>query len=321
MKGRYLVTGAAGFVGANITAALVARGAAVVAADDFSEGDWRNLRALDVEVWQARADAPELLEMIAGGAFDAVFHEAAITDTTVADAAAMIEANTNAFRRILDAAVTGGVRLVYASSAGVYGNTPAPNRVGEGELPENVYGFSKLAMDRIARARAAHARAPVVGLRYFNVYGPGEEHKFTRAGVKTASMVRQLYEQAKAGGPMRLFEWGGQKRDFVYVRDVVAANLAALRAPASGVANVGTGRARTFNELARAIMQALGREVPVEYFPNPYPFYQNHTEADLAAGRRLLPGWEPRWPLEEGVAEYVRLLEDGHHGPAPWEAA
>ena len=321
MKGRYLITGAAGFIGANIAAALVARGAEVVAVDDFSEGDWRNLRGLDVEVRALPADAPELLEELAAGAYAAVFHEAAITDTTVADAAAMLRTNTDAFRRLLAAAVEGGVRVIYASSAGVYGNTPAPNRVGEGELPENVYGFSKLAMDRTARAFARQARAPIVGLRYFNVYGPGEEHKFARNGVKTASMVRQLYEQAKQGGPMRLFEWGEQKRDFVYIRDVVAANLAALRAPASGVANVGTGSARTFNELARAIMQALGREVAIEYFPNPYPFYQNHTEADLTESRRLLPGWQPRWSLEEGVAEYVRLLEAGHRGPAPWERA
>jgi len=318
---RALITGGAGFVGANIAAALIARGWEVVVADDFTEGGWRNLIGLDLELRAVSCDDEELLAEIAEGRFDAVFHEAAITDTTVSDVQQMLRVNLDAFRRLLAAAIAGRARVIYASSAGVYGNSAAPNRVGSGEVPENIYGFSKLMMDRLAMRMAKKAPRPIVGLRYFNVYGPGEEHKFARDGVRTASMVRQLYEQAKQGGPMRLFAYGEQKRDFVYIRDVVAANLAALAAPRSGIANVGTGRARTFNDLASAIRYHFGREIPIEYFENPYPFYQNHTEADLSLSFALLPGWRPKWSLEEGVAEYLRLLDQGRAHPVGLEPA
>ncbi|MDX8401618.1 MAG: ADP-glyceromanno-heptose 6-epimerase [Mariprofundaceae bacterium] len=317
MAERMLVTGGAGFIGANLAAALVRRpGVEVVVADDFSSGDWRNLIALDVEVRAIDCDDRDLLDEIADGGFSAVFHQAAITDTTVMDQRRMIEVNTNAFAALLEAASRSHTRVIYASSAGVYGNSPAPNRIGSGEVPENVYGFSKLAMDRVARRWHDRIHAPVIGLRYFNVYGPGEHHKNERAGNRTASMVLQLYEQAKAGGPVRLFKHGEQKRDFVYICDVIGANLAALEASRSGVCNVGTGRARTFNEIVEQLGRALGRELDVEYFDNPFPFYQNHTEADLGETRELLD-WEPEWPLERGVADYVALLERGLRGPAP----
>jgi len=317
MSERMLVTGGAGYVGANVAAALIRRpGTEVVIADDFSSGDWRNLIALDAEVRPVDCDDPALLEEIADGGFSAVFHQAAITDTTVMDQRRMIEVNTHAFAALLEAASRSHTRVIYASSAGVYGNSPAPNSVGRGEVPENVYGFSKLAMDRVARRWHDRIHAPVIGLRYFNVYGPGEHHKNERDGNKTASMVLQLYEQAKAGGPLRLFKHGEQKRDFVYIRDVIDANLAALDASRSGVCNVGAGCARTFNDIVAQLERALARELTVEYFDNPFPFYQNHTEADLSDTRELL-GWSPSWPLERGVAEYVALLEQGLRGPAP----
>ncbi len=315
MSERFLVTGGAGFIGANIAAALLARpGADVVVADDFSSGDWRNLIHLDCEVRAADCADADLLEEIADGGFTAVFHEAAITDTTVMDQRRMIEVNTNAFGAILHAASISNTRVIYASSAGVYGNSPAPNRVGAGEVPENIYGFSKLAMDRLARRWHDRIAAPVIGLRYFNVYGPGEHHKNEREGNRTASMILQLYEQVKSGRNPRLFKHGEQMRDFVYIRDVVAANLAALEAPRSGVCNVGSGRARCFNDIIAELSRAFGRELTVEYFDNPYPFYQMHTEADLSDTRELL-GWEPAWPLERGIADYFAHLERGHRGP------
>ncbi len=315
MSERILITGGAGYIGSNLAAALVRRPATeVVVVDDFSSGDWRNLIATDAEVRAIDCDDPELLAEIADGGFSAIFHQAAITDTTVMDQRRMLEVNTNAFAAILAAAACAHTRVIYASSAGVYGNSPAPNRIGAGEIPENVYGFSKLAMDRIARRWHERIHAPVIGLRYFNVYGPGEHHKNERDGNKTASMVLQLYEQAKAGGPLRLFKYGEQKRDFVYIRDVVGANLAALEASRSGVCNVGYGKARTFNDIVAALGEALGEKPEVEYFDNPFPFYQMHTEADLSDTRDLL-GWTPEWPLERGVAEYVALLAQGLRGP------
>ncbi len=315
MSERVLITGGAGFIGANLAFALSRQpGIDVVVVDDFSSGDWRNLREIDCELRAADCDDPALLDEIADGAYATIFHQAAITDTTVLDQRRMLEINTNAFAGILEAASCSGTRVVYASSAGVYGNAPAPNRIGEGEQPENVYGFSKLAMDRVARRWHERSEAPIIGLRYFNVYGPGEHHKNEKSGNKTASMILQLYEQIRVGKRPRLFKYGEQKRDFVYIRDVVDANLAAMEAPRSGVCNIGTGQARTFNDIVRLLGEQLGCKPDIEYFDNPYAFYQTHTEADTREASELL-GWKARWSLEKGIADYVRHLELGERGP------
>ncbi|RMH59621.1 MAG: ADP-glyceromanno-heptose 6-epimerase [Zetaproteobacteria bacterium] len=315
MSERILVTGGAGFIGANLAKALVQRpGTEVVVIDDFSSGDWHNLIDIDCELRAVDCADSRLLEEIADGAFTAIFHQAAITDTTVLDQRRMIEVNTNAFAALLAASARAGTRVVYASSAGVYGNSPAPNRVGYGEIPENVYGFSKLAMDRVAARWYERHPAPIIGMRYFNVYGPGERHKQCKDGNKTSSMMLQLYEQVREGRRPRLFKYGEQKRDFVYIRDVVDANLAALEAPRSGVCNIGTGRARTFNEVVSNLGRVLGVELDIEYFDNPYPFYQNHTEADLSETEQLL-AWRPAWSLEDGMADYLRHLTQGEDRP------
>jgi len=316
MSERILVTGGAGYIGSNITAALLKRPATdVVVVDDFSSGDWRNLIHVDCEVRAADCDDPFLLEEIADGGFSAIYHQAAITDTTVMDQRLMVEINTNAFASILEASSISGTRVTYASSAGTYGNSPAPNRIGFGEEPENIYGFSKLAMDRIAYRWHDRHPAPIIGLRYFNVFGPGETHKNERDGNKTASMILQLYEQVKANKQVRLFKFGEQKRDFVYIRDVVSANLAALDAPRSGVCNVGSGEARSFNDIVSNLAELLNKKLDVEYFDNPFSFYQEHTEADLSESELLL-NWKPEWTLEKGMKDYISLLENGHRGPA-----
>jgi len=315
MSERILVTGGAGYIGSNIAAALVKRpGTEVLVVDNFSSGDWHNLIHVNCEVRACDSDDPALLEEIANGDFSAIFHEAAITDTTVMDQRLMIEVNTNAFADMLEACHLSGTRMIYASSAGTYGNSPAPNTVGSGEEPENIYGFSKLAMDRIAARRYETQHAPIIGLRYFNVYGPGETHKNEKSGNKTASMMLQLYEQVKAGKQPKLFKYGEQKRDFVYIRDVIAANLAALDAPRSGVCNVGSGLARTYNEIVRALSTELDTRLEIEYFDNPFSFFQNHTEADLSNTEALL-NWQPEWTLEKGMSDYITLLEQGHRGP------
>jgi len=316
MSEKILVTGGAGYIGSNIAAALLKRpGTDVVVVDNFSSGDWRNLIHVNCDVRAADCDDPALLEEIADGAFSAIFHEAAITDTTVMDQRLMIEVNTNAFSDMLDACQVSGTRLIYASSAGTYGNSAAPNCVGAGEEPENIYGFSKLAMDRIAARRYESQSAPIIGLRYFNVYGPGETHKNEKTGNKTASMMLQLYEQVKAGKQPRLFKYGEQKRDFVYIRDVIGANLAALDASRSGVCNVGSGLARSFNDIVNILSQVLETKLEIKYFDNPFTFYQNHTEADLSRSLELL-NWQPEWTLEKGMSDYISLLENGHRGPA-----
>ncbi|MCF7821727.1 MAG: ADP-glyceromanno-heptose 6-epimerase [Mariprofundaceae bacterium] len=316
MTERILITGGAGFIGCNLAATLVKRpNTDVTIADDFSSGDWRNLIHVDCEVRAADCDDFDLLDEIAAGRFTAVMHQAAITDTTVMDQRLMVEVNTNAFASILAASAESGTRVVYASSAGTYGNSEAPNKVGSGEEPENIYGFSKLAMDRVAARWYEKHPASIVGLRYFNVYGPGEHHKNEREGNKTASMILQMYQRAKAGEQLRLFKYGEQMRDFVYIRDVIAANLAALEAPRSGICNVGSGKARSFNDIVENLGKQLGRSFDVEYIDNPFTFYQMHTEADLSESKTIM-GWEPAWSLEKGIEDYVRLLESGHRGPA-----
>jgi len=316
MKDRVLVIGGAGFIGSNIAAALLKRSNTdVVIADDFSSGDWRNLIHVDTEVRGVFCDDAQLLQDIAEGHFTAVYHEAAITDTTVMDQKLMMNVNTDAFSSILEASAKSGTRVIYASSAGTYGNSPAPNCIGSGEEPENIYGFSKLCMDRIAARWYDKHSAPIIGLRYFNVYGPGEHHKNERDGTKTASMMLQLYQRIKAGEPIRLFKYGEQMRDFVYIRDVVGANLAALDATASGVCNVGSGKARTYNDIVDNLKRTLSIDLDVEYFDNPFSFFQNHTEADLKETSQIL-NWQPQWSLEQGMDDYIGLLEQSHRGPA-----
>jgi ADP-L-glycero-D-manno-heptose 6-epimerase len=315
MNERILVTGGAGYIGANIAAALCKRPATdVLVVDDFSSGDWRNLIHVNCEVRAADCDDPMLLDEIADGAFSTVYHQAAITDTTVMDQRLMIEVNTNAFANLLEASSVSGTRLIYASSAGTYGNSPAPNRVGHGEEPENIYGFSKLAMDRLACRWYDKHPAAIIGLRYFNVYGPGETHKNERKGNKTASMILQLYEQVKAGKQPKLFKYGEQLRDFVYIRDVVGANLSALDAPRSGVCNIGSGQARSFNDIINILSQLLDLKLEIDYFNNPFSFYQAHTEAELGDTGMLL-NWQPAWSLEDGMNDYISRLEKGHRGP------
>jgi len=310
MTERILITGGAGFIGANLAAALIKKpGVDVVVVDDFSFGDWKNLVHVDCEVRAGSIADPVLHQEIASGAYSAILHQGAISDTTVLDQRRMLEINTNAFAAMLEASCKSGTRMIYASSAATYGNAPAPNRVGGIEEPANIYGFSKLSMDRIAFRWHDRHPSTVTGLRYFNVYGPGESHKGT-----TASMILQLYNQIKMGKRPRLFKHGEQQRDFVYIRDVISANLAALEAPRSGICNVGSGTARCFNDIISNLEVLLNRKLDVDYFDNPYDFYQNYTEADISDTTELL-GWKPAWTLEKGMAEYIKLLEAGHHEP------
>jgi ADP-L-glycero-D-manno-heptose 6-epimerase len=187
-----LVTGAAGFIGCNLVKRLAARGDRVVAADDFSCAHWLNLTDFNGDVVTADvAGDVRALEKL--GPFDAIFHQASITDTTVTDQRRMLHNNVEGFRAILDLAAAWKCRLVWASSASIYGNGPAPMKELQPPAPLNVYAFSKLAMERIAREYASKLSRPVVGLRYFNVYGPHEDHK-----GKFASMIHQLANSSPA---------------------------------------------------------------------------------------------------------------------------
>lgn len=303
---RILVTGGAGFIGSNLTLALQDRfpEAEITVIDDFRSGDFRNLRgyrgdfvAEDVSRldWSARFREVQ---------FDAIFHEASITDTTQHDQLLQARDNIEGFRRLLEFAAPTQTPVVYASSAATYGIASGVNREDQPPAPANIYAFSKVQLDNLARRCCR--RQPgwrIVGLRYFNVYGPNEAHKGA-----AASMIYQLYRQMKAGKSPRVFEHGEQKRDFVYVKDVVAMTLAALRAPAGGVYNCGSGQPFSFNEVIAELNRNLGTRLATDYFKNPYSFYQPHTEADMTrAGTDL--NFRPEYPPVRGIADYVAWLE------------
>ncbi len=303
---RILITGGAGFIGSNLALTLQEKlpSARIYVLDNFSSGHFRNLTGFRGEVITGDVRDRELWSFLRSRfAFDVIFHEAALTDTTVEDQRLMMETNADSLRYLLEAALDWNAKVIYASSAGVYGNTPPPMREDRGLEPENIYGFSKLMMDRIAQdymERFPELR--IVGLRYFNVYGPRESYK-----GRSASMIYQLALKILHGQKPKLFKWGEQKRDFVYVKDVVKANLLALEKDVSGVFNIGTGRARSFNEIMEILNRELGTDYEPDYFDCPYDFYQEHTEADISRARDQL-GYEPTYSLEEGIREYLSYL-------------
>lgn len=301
---RYLVTGGAGFVGSNLAFTLAEeRKADVIVVDDFSSGHFKNLVGFKGDV--IAADILDTSWWDKVGRVDAIFHQAAITDTTVMDQKNMMEVNVEGFRNILNYAVKYDIRnIVYASSAAVYGNSPCPMKEDQTPTPENVYGFSKAIMDNVAMDFVKrNPKFKVVGLRYFNVYGPNEYYK-----GKFASMIYQLYLQMKQGKRPRIFKWGEQMRDFVYVKDVVRANLNALDCEISCICNVATGKPENFNTVIEYLNKALGTNLEPEYFDNPYNFYQNKTQADLRRTKSYL-NYRPQWTLEEGIKDYVKILE------------
>ena len=294
---RILVTGGAGFIGSNLAKRLAADGHSTVACDDFSSGHWTNLIDYpgDVLTVDVAGDVAAFADM---DRFDVIFHEGSITDTTVMDQRKMMHNNVEGFRALLELAVKWGSRMVWASSAATYGRGPSPNKESQKPEPLNVYGYSKLAMERLVERYVDRLAHPVIGLRYFNVYGAGENHK-----GKFASMIGQLARQMRAGKRPRIFFDGNQKRDFVYIDDVIAANLAALTCKTTGVFNVGSGAASSFNDVVAQLNRVLKTDLPPEYFENPYDFFQTWTEADLTHSRKVLR-YDPQYGLARGVDAY-----------------
>ncbi len=311
-----LITGGAGFIGSNLAFYFQEYfpDAKVVVFDKFRDetrfsngnrtsfGHFKNLIGFKGEIVAGDITKPEDLKRLDDFRFDYIFHEAAISDTTVQDQKVMIETNLNAFKDLLKRAKKDGASMIYASSGAVYGKLPAPHRVGE-EAPANIYGFSKLAMDHLAKEWMNELH--IVGLRYFNVYGPREYFK-----EKTASMVLQFGLQLLKGEPAKLFEGSDKiKRDFIYIDDVIQANVKAALSQISGVFNVGTGKARSFQDIVDILKRELGIEREDQYIPNPYvKQYQFFTEAHIEPTRIDL-GYEPRYELEEGIKADIPYIK------------
>ena len=301
------MTGGAGFIGSNLTLKLqeLHPAARIVVLDDFRSGDFKNLRGYRGDFVAADVSRLDWSAQFGERTFDAIFHEASITDTTVHDQMLQTHDNVEGFRRLLEFARPHHTPIVYASSAATYGiGAAGAMKEDQDPAPANIYAFSKVQLDNLARQYARQNPSwKIVGLRYFNVYGPRETHK-----KAAASMIYQLYLQMKAGKRPRVFKHGEQKRDFVYVKDVVRMTISALNAPKSGVYNCGSGVSFSFNEVIAALNDNLGTHLEPEYFENPYSFYQPHTEADMTLARNDLK-YEPEFPPAKGIADYVQLLE------------
>ncbi|MBK8574942.1 MAG: NAD-dependent epimerase/dehydratase family protein [Elusimicrobia bacterium] len=306
---RFLVTGAGGLIGANVALTFDSRGHDVIALDHFDVGRRENLADFRGTIHSGDIRNFHFDSL---GRFDGIFHQAAITDTTVMDEKLMMSVNVDAFVRILEYADRSGCpKVVYASSAATYGKGAPPNREDQPPQPANIYAVSKVEMEKAARVFSdVHPTVKTVGLRYFNVYGPLEFHK-----KSAASMIYQLYRQIAAGKSPRLFKWGDQYRDFIYVKDVVEANRKAFEFPGNGVFNVGTGRGTSFNQVIAVINKVLGSTRLTDYFDNPYGFYQDATCADTERGETIL-GWKAGHTPEEGIIDYIGWLRSRDAAPA-----
>ncbi|MEX8496882.1 ADP-glyceromanno-heptose 6-epimerase [Leptothrix ochracea] len=325
---RIVVTGAAGMIGSNLVHGLNRLGAKeVIAVDDLTDGPkYRNLLGatltdyFDKDEFYSRFAAGEL------GKIDAILHEGACSDTMEHNGKFMLENNYRCSKTLLDACLAQGTRLLYASSAATYGGSETFREEPAFEAPLNVYGYSKLLFDQVVRRYLPTASSQIVGFRYFNVYGPREQHK-----ARMASVAFHHFNQFRSTGQVKLFgEYNGyapgmQSRDFVFVDDVVAVNLWFLQHPEqSGIFNLGSGRAQPFNDVAHAVVNACRQQQSqfslslqeqieqglVSYIDFPDALrgkYQCHTEADLA--RLRATGCDHVFAdVASGVAQYVAWL-------------
>jgi ADP-L-glycero-D-manno-heptose 6-epimerase len=329
---RIVVTGAAGFIGSNLVKGLNARGIDdIIAVDDLTQGDkFRNLADLRIADY---VDVDMFYDLFAEGYFgkvDTVFHEGACSDTMETDGKYMMDNNYTLSCGLFNACQERGSRLLYASSAATYGGSDTFSESPEFEHPLNVYGYSKLLFDQRMRRECGkdfkRTKRQVAGFRYFNVYGPREQHK-----GRMASVAFHQFNQFRSEGKVNLFgEYGGyaageQKRDFVFIDDVVDVNLWFFdHADKSGIFNLGTGRAQPFNDVAAAVVNALrpdAAEPPlsaaaaagqglIQYIPFPDALrgkYQCYTQADLTALRAA--GCDHVFAdVQEGVTRYMAEL-------------
>jgi len=325
----YVVTGAAGFIGSNIVKALNERGETnIIAVDNLKKADkFRNLTDCEIADYM---DKEDFIERLQGGDFDgilsAVLHEGACSDTMETDGRYMMENNYRYSLEILNHCQDEEVPFLYASSASVYGGGGVFKESREFESPLNVYAYSKFLFDQTVRRRWSNRTAQIAGFRYFNVYGQREQHK-----GRMASVAYHFFNQYSADGYVKLFEGcdgyinGGQLRDFVSVEDVVKINMFFLDHPGkSGIFNLGTGKAQSFNDVAVATINTLRaakgesaltleqmqQQQLIRYIPFPDALrgkYQSYTQADITALRDV--GYAaPLLTVEQGTERYVNYL-------------
>ncbi|MBQ9364535.1 MAG: ADP-glyceromanno-heptose 6-epimerase [Schwartzia sp.] len=314
-----IVTGGAGFIGSNIVKELNRNGRDdILIVDDLKDGEnYKNLRGIKFLDYRHKDSFLQSIESddFDGGDVDAIFHEGACSDTMEYDVNYMMSVNYEYSKAMLHYALKHRIPFLYASSASTYGLGEHGFREGdECEDALNPYAYSKLLFDRYVRQLIGDAKSQIVGLRYFNVYGPQEHHK-----GKMASIFYQLYNQIKETGVAKLFDGydgygkGEQRRDFIYVRDVVRVNLWFWKNKGkSGIYNCGTGKSHTYNEAAQAVIDAMGKG-KIEYRPFPDVLkgkYQSFTESDDS--KLLSAGYdEGFYDMQDAVKEYCDFLNGG----------
>lgn len=292
-----LVTGGAGFIGSNLALELEKRRNEVIVVDNLLTGSEHNLEGFKGKFMKIDVSKPfELNED-----FDVIFHEAAITDPRFEDDEETIRANVEGFKNIIELAKKKKIKLIYASTAGLYGNGKVPMKEDQEKEILSAYGKSKLMVDDMSSK--LFDKMHIVGLRYFNVFGLREKYK-----GKPASMIYHLAKQIKEGKNPRLFKWGEQKRDHIYVKDAVDATIKAINAK-PGVYNVGTGIATSFNQLVKILNDIFGTELKIEYFDMPFDSktYQSNTHADTTNAEKYL-GFKAKWELKRGIKDYMEKL-------------
>ena len=321
-----IVTGGAGFIGSAIVAGLNGRGIDDVVIVDMlgSDEKWKNLRKLRFADY---VEADDFLEMLTAGKIDwpieVIFHMGACSDTTETNASYMVRNNYDFSKILANRAVQSGIRFIYASSAATYGDGSQGFADDEAEIdklrPLNIYGYSKQMFDLWARRAGLLKR--IVGLKYFNVFGPNEYHK-----GDMRSFVVKAFEQITAKGRVGLFKSyrpdyadGEQRRDFLYIKDAVEMTLFFLDNPKlAGIFNIGTGKARTWNDLAKATFAAMNKKPHIEYIPMPEKLndkYQYFTQADIT--KLSTAGYEKELTsLGDAIKDYVQnyLQKDEHLG-------
>lgn len=308
---RVLITGGAGFIGSQLALFLQDKNEVLIVDKmrgnaTFENGNleclghFKNLLEFKGELFVGDILDEKTLRIMREFKPEVIFHQAAISDTTASNQNQILSVNLNSFKDLIKLSIELNAKLIYASSASVYGDAKSPQSVGIDEKPKNAYAFSKLMMDKLAAK--FYDKAHLVGLRYFNVYGKGEFFK-----GKTSSMILQFGHQILGGKAPRLFEESDKiYRDFVYIKDVLSANLEALNAKC-GVYNVGSGVARTFTDIVDILQKELGTNYPYEFITNPYKkAYQYHTEAKLDESF----AYKPKFSLEEGIKDYLSEIKE-----------
>ena len=319
-----LITGGAGFIGSNLAFYFQENypDSKIIVFDCFrsektfsngnlqSFGHYKNLIGFTGDIICGNINKSVDLGLLDEINFDYIFHHAAISDTRVYDQEIVMKTNVNSFYWFLEKTKKDNATLIYASSAATYGSMPSPQRIGL-ENPENPYGYSKYAMDQIAAEFSnKNPDIKVVGLKFFNVYGPREYFK-----DKTSSMVIQLGHQILNGHKPRLFEESDKiLRDFIFIDDVIQANIKACESKNNGVYNVGTGIPRSFQDIADTLQKELGSDYGTEYFVNPYSGYQMHTQADISLSEENF-NFKPAFSLEEGIKQYIPNIKDMFNMP------